>query len=836
MSFEIKGKLFDSTSSPPKPLSNYTIKVFDQDPFPGALDDDEVGKAVTLDDGSFRVKFKPSDFRQPWDPWDPTDPQLYFQIINLDGNPIKTTDIVTAPYTPFTNPSEVNECEAIVIGSGFGGTITSLSLVNEYVKYAEVNPGADKKKVVILERGQWWVSHELPLSVSSHELSEKPKAKIGIREFLESNNLPYNTWPYPDNINGLSQMVNNLHNSNNRLGLLNYRISAKIHTLTASGVGGGSLIYTNVTEEPHESVIDSWDTKLNIGINYANLSPFFQMARGFLGVNKIVTNSSMGDVKLPRSKAFHDVARKLKNELPQGTITNKTTFDPPTAEKLEEDIFAADLSITDIPYRKDDHSLFSKRNPLYDQVSPPLSTYQKVVNAITGKPEMQEKLALFLRKYFEEQNACQRQGRCAVGCIPGARHTNNKKLFDYLKDDVKKEHFEVRALAEVYDIEPLVGSTHKYKIHYRDYGARDKKDIPPFEWTTGSQSFKLEAILFKYIPEGREKSISCKTLILAAGAIGSTEILLKSISTTRNTGEKLKLSNRLGKGYSTNGDLLGIVTPTKDNIHATRGPMVTSAIRFKEGSNFIYTIEDTGIPKIFAGLSNLLPQANLFRELLVSVGSESINNLVDILTRRLSGISLSAESSIVISERDLDKTLILSGMGTDTSDGEIKLMDNWKNNANRNMNDWNVVNMDFDLNKLAPLIEKIRSSMQYIAKEIGEKGSASLSTPLWDPNNPSKNISAVVHNLGGCCIGKDRNDGVVNNFGQVYKSDGSSLTNTYDGFYIVDGAIIPTSLGVNPSLTISALAFRIAKEIVQSIDFLPVEEVNLGTEKIYFSK
>jgi hypothetical protein len=142
------------------------------------------------------------------------------------------------------------------------------------------------------------------------------------------------------------------------------------------------------------------------------------------------------------SKAFHDAARKMKNELPPGTITNKATFDSATAAKLEEDIFAADLSITDIPYRKDNYSLFSKRNPLYEQVTPPpptLPTYQNVVNAITGKPEMQEEAALFLRKYFDEQNACQRQGRRAIGCIPGARHTNNKKLFDYLKDNVKKD-------------------------------------------------------------------------------------------------------------------------------------------------------------------------------------------------------------------------------------------------------------------------------------------------------------------------------------------------------------------------------------------------------------
>lgn len=136
----------------------------------------------------------------------------------------------------------MNECETVVIGSGFGGTITSLSLVNKYVDEAISNP-SNKKKIVILERGQWWVSHELPLSPSSHELNEKPTPKTGIREFLESKNLPYNTWPYPDNISGLSQMVNNLHNSNNRRGLLNYRISPKVHTLTASGVGGGSLIY-----------------------------------------------------------------------------------------------------------------------------------------------------------------------------------------------------------------------------------------------------------------------------------------------------------------------------------------------------------------------------------------------------------------------------------------------------------------------------------------------------------------------------------------------------------------------------------------------------------------
>jgi hypothetical protein len=55
MPFEIKGKLLDNTSATLKPLSNYTVKAFDEDPFPGSIDDDFLGSAVTLDDGSFKI-------------------------------------------------------------------------------------------------------------------------------------------------------------------------------------------------------------------------------------------------------------------------------------------------------------------------------------------------------------------------------------------------------------------------------------------------------------------------------------------------------------------------------------------------------------------------------------------------------------------------------------------------------------------------------------------------------------------------------------------------------------------------------------------------------------
>jgi hypothetical protein len=356
MTFTLKGKLIDLTTN--KPLSYHTIKIFDKDPFFDIFGDDPLGSVVTLDDGTFRVDFRKEDFRKPLETWetDPNAPELYLKVFGPDGNLIKETPAIATPYAPYNNPNEVSQCEAVVVGSGFGGTIVSLSLVNQFEQQDQALPDAQKRKVVILERGQWWVSHELPLSPSSHEFEKKVNPDNGIREYLDSNDNPYRTWAYPDNVNGLSQFLNTLR-AVDRRGLLDYRISSKVHTIAASGVGGGSLVYTNVTEKPEDSVMDLWDTQLNLGINHNNLSKYFEMAKGFIGVNKIPTNTANGAVKLPKTKAFHDAAEKIRQETP-GIVTNPTTFDP--TDPLVEDIYAVDLSITDIPYRKDEKTLFKK--------------------------------------------------------------------------------------------------------------------------------------------------------------------------------------------------------------------------------------------------------------------------------------------------------------------------------------------------------------------------------------------------------------------------------------------------------------------------------------------
>src|SRR5260370_7400863 len=61
--------------------------------------------------------------------------------------------------------------------------------------------------------------------------------------------------------------------------------------------------------------------------------------------------------------------------------------------------------------------------------------------------------------------------------------------------------------------------------------------------------------------------------------------------------------------------------------------------------------------------------------------------------------------------------------------------------------------------------------------------------------NGDGTILGVSHPLGGCPMAKDATQGVADEFGRVFG---------YDGLYIADASIVPSSLGVNPSLTISA--------------------------------
>ncbi len=104
------------------------------------------------------------------------------------------------------------------------------------------------------------------------------------------------------------------------------------------------------------------------------------------------------------------------------------------------------------------------------------------------------------------------------------------------------------------------------------------------------------------LSDGSQFHPTAKTVILAAGCLGSTELLLRSRDKTQG---KLVVSDKLGTQFSTNGDFSGFITIDPDKlqypIYATRGPINTSHVTFRDGK-LLVNVEDAGIPPMFASL------------------------------------------------------------------------------------------------------------------------------------------------------------------------------------------------------------------------------------------
>jgi choline dehydrogenase-like flavoprotein len=85
------------------------------------------------------------------------------------------------------------------------------------------------------------------------------------------------------------------------------------------------------------------------------------------------------------------------------------------------------------------------------------------------------------------------------------------------------------------------------------------------------------------------------------------------------------------------------------------------------------------------------------------------------------------------------------------------------------------------------------------------RGEGELARIAEAPFGPNLHAAFSAHQMGGCAMGEDPRTSVVNSRGRHHE---------LENLWIVDGSVFPTSLGVNPQLTIYALASRFSDEIM----------------------
>jgi len=353
------------------------------------------------------------------------------------------------------------------------------------------------------------------------------------------------------------------------------------------------------------------------------------------------------------------------------------------------------------------------------------------------------------------QEACTLCGDCCSGCNIGAKNTT---ALNYLPDAVNHQA-EIFTLTQVHHVE------------------REQD-----QWKVFFQHIDEESGDFK---KGTS-TLTCDTLVLGAGTLGSTEILLRSQQ------HGLSLPETLGANFSGNGDAIafgynndieingiGVGNPVKDAANPV-GPVIAGLIDLREKPEFEQgmVIQEGAIPSSLAPIMPMLTasMSPLFGE----DTDEGFKDYVQEKMRLWSSVVKGAYHGAVNSMQ----TFLV--MAHDSSSGKLKLI------KDRIRIHWP------DAGK-HPVYKKISDTL-YKATEA--TGGTYIDNPIWS-KVLGRNL-VTVHPLGGCGMGESSKTAVVDHKCRVFDKE----NNIHKGLYVMDGSIMPGSLGVNPSLTITALSER----------------------------
>ena len=347
------------------------------------------------------------------------------------------------------------------------------------------------------------------------------------------------------------------------------------------------------------------------------------------------------------------------------------------------------------------------------------------------------------------QPPCTLCGDCCSGCNVGAKNT---VAMNYLADAAAKGA-KLFTGAAVRRIEPLESG---WRVHYQSANNHDAES----------------------------HSITCRELFLGAGTLGSTEILLRSQA------NGLRCSDKLGKGFSGNGDVIafgynndipvngiGIGHPPREGVDPV-GPVIAGLVDLRRSANPAenFVIQEGALP---SPLAPLLPAMLGSASPLFGTDTD-LGDSVSEVARTFKSLATGSYKGAVA------HTQTFLVMAHEASQGEMHLEDDELRIH------WPDAGRD-------PVFARISDALE---SATGATGGTYIPNPIWSETLGRNLVS--VHPLGGCSMADSAADGVVDDLGRVFNPAGG----VHPGLHVLDGSVIPSSLGVNPSLTITAVAER----------------------------
>jgi choline dehydrogenase-like flavoprotein len=276
-------------------------------------------------------------------------------------------------------------------------------------------------------------------------------------------------------------------------------------------------------------------------------------------------------------------------------------------------------------------------------------------------------------------------------------------------------------------------------------------------------------------PTGQVSEIECKVLILAAGAMGNSPLLMRSRPTLSN------LSSQLGRHVGINGDHIAAIEYDARKVQDVLGlPGYTQAYKGNHITTMTYDY--------WAGRSGHQWDGTRFtlQEIFLSTLPHVLYDDGRDPTGEPSWWGLQKKRSLT---NFLNHIEILA-MVEDTNDGEFFAVP--PNGGAVRPNAGPVWVGLFNYNLSEQTVRVRQAADDAISSVLTRAGLGRFMKFTFRTANAS-------HPLGGCRMAESKDLGVVDHRNEVFD---------YPGLFCMDSSSIPTSLGVNPSLTIAAVAER----------------------------